>query len=162
MKYIYFAMDKEKTVIKIGSSVRPVARIRQLRFPKTSKFSMIGAFPGDTQREHQIQRRFRRFKTGKGQEWFTYSEVLLAFIGKRMIANVVDLPLPRGVIAAHPDTARVTFTVPALTRKALKREADRRGMKFSAFIEESLLKTALDSPLWPNAPNKPTAVDVPR
>jgi hypothetical protein len=76
IQYVYFAVNKEKKMVKIGISTWPRQRVRTLK----PQAKLVGCLKGNRSLERQMHRRFRESRiTG---EWFKLSEAIKRFIPK--------------------------------------------------------------------------------
>jgi hypothetical protein len=75
-EWVYFVSGAG--FVKIGTSVRPFDRMRQLQLANGSKLEMLGITPGGRTRERQIQQLFADIHSHA--EWFRDTPELRLFI----------------------------------------------------------------------------------
>jgi len=75
---VYFIKDGEK--IKIGSSVKPTQRERQLR--THTPLPILATCSGGTKRERHLHKRFAHYRVSGTREWFWKNAELLAYIAR--------------------------------------------------------------------------------
>jgi hypothetical protein len=136
---VYFAITRDRSLIKIGTSKNPIKRVEQQR--EYGPLEIIGTIDGGLSKERHVQSSFSQHR--KRGEWFHVAPELLegisVILGKQI--NISD-PLD-GHGGEDPDTRRVTIHVrvlPALFR-CIANMAVAQERSFS-FIAERLLREA--------------------
>jgi hypothetical protein len=96
---VYFARDQQTGRIKIGTSLRPRARLRQLQTGNGSRLELLGAVPGGPDREQELHQTFRPWRLAG--EWF---DGAIAGEVWRLLAQQGTLRCPG--VAAVPEDAQ--------------------------------------------------------
>ncbi len=82
--YIYFVqlVSGSRTLVKIGRSVDPIKRIRQLRTSAPYGLRVLGVMPcmNDVESEKIIHQKFASQRVSRKNEWFRVSVPLLLYI----------------------------------------------------------------------------------
>lgn len=81
-KFVYFAVSDDQSTVKIGSSINPRVRIRQVRWHSRNRISLLFQFPGDYRLEYGIHAYFGADHIG--HEWFRYTDNIRAFVESAM------------------------------------------------------------------------------
>ena len=76
--FVYFILDQDRQVIKIGCSNDPQRRMLSLQTGNSVRLKLLGSTLGDERVERDLHERFKPFRVGG--EWFRASEELLSFI----------------------------------------------------------------------------------
>jgi hypothetical protein len=127
--YIYFARSGD--VVKIGRSVDPPTRLRELQTTHAGELVLLAAVAGHVALEGAIHQRFAHVRTRPTGEWFRLEPDLVAFIALiQQGANPVALLFedPRVVLGWHVHPPRTgagqgdPFS-PARPRSALHSDA---------------------------------------
>jgi hypothetical protein len=90
--YVYFAVSKDEKLVKIGHSIRPRARIKELKSPG---LRLAGIVEGSIHHEKQFHHRFRSLNSYG--EWFENSGELKKFL-RSLPSPPQDKPGITGVI----------------------------------------------------------------
>lgn len=94
--YIYFIqqVSGNRTLVKIGRSVDPIKRIRQLRTSAPFGLRVLGVMPcmDDVASEKIIHQKFKALRVSSRNEWFRMSVPLLLYI------NLVSDPVVTAVV----------------------------------------------------------------
>lgn len=100
--YIYFARSGE--VVKIGRSVDPPQRLRELQTTHPGELVLLAAVGGHVALEGALHERFNHLRTRANGEWFRLEPDLTAFIWAiQQGANPVELLFedPRVILGWH-------------------------------------------------------------
>lgn len=94
--YIYFVqqVSGSRTLVKIGRSVDPIKRIRQLRTSAPYGLRVLGVMPcmDDVASEKLIHQKFKSLRISNRNEWFRMSVPLLLYI------NLVSDPVVTAIV----------------------------------------------------------------
>ncbi len=94
--YIYFVQQVagSRTLVKIGRSVDPIKRIKQLRTSAPYGLRVLGIMPcmDDVASERLIHQKFKALRISSRNEWFRMSVPLLLYI------NAVSDPVATAVV----------------------------------------------------------------
>lgn len=94
--FIYFVqqVSGSRTLVKIGRSVDPIKRIRQLRTSAPFGLRVLGVMPAmdDVASEKIIHQKFKALRVSSRNEWFRMSVPLLLYI------NLVSDPVVTAVV----------------------------------------------------------------
>lgn len=85
-KFVYFALSDDQKTVKIGSSINPRRRIKNIRCPSRNRVSLLFQFPSDYRVEYGLHAHFGADHIG--HEWFHYSENIRAFISDALTNGV--------------------------------------------------------------------------
>lgn len=81
-RYVYFLLDAEAGVVKIGQSANVAERVRVLSREVGRPLELLGVVPGDKHTKRQIKQQFRALV--KADEWYIASPELVAFINENV------------------------------------------------------------------------------
>ncbi len=87
-RMVYFLQRITDGAIKIGTSVRPLARVYAMRAEQGCHVGLLATMPGGTRQEQLMHGRFARSRIDG--EWFKPSRSLLAFISKLNAAEAEE------------------------------------------------------------------------
>ncbi len=78
--YVYFILNLDQEVIKIGMSVNPVGRLNALRTSNHNKLMIAATIATNNMRalEAKLHKKFKPYRLNG--EWFTYSEEIAKFV----------------------------------------------------------------------------------
>lgn len=89
---LYFIYDPIRIAVKIGRSVNPARRLRQLQTGHASELQLILVLKGDGPRELEFHERFASARLAG--EWFRYRDVKRALRGLPMRTPAPPKPVP--------------------------------------------------------------------
>lgn len=84
-RYVYFAFlpDLERPIVKIGSTLDPVARFKSLRLTEGPSLDMRGLVVGSYAHERDFHLHLRSHVVpGRGREWFFVTEEIETFVAR--------------------------------------------------------------------------------
>lgn len=81
--YLYLIKDKDLNRLKIGKTVNPKSRLKQLQCASSNKFEMLFAIPNIGYMEKDVHKMLAKFKTNG--EWFVNDKTIINYFEK--IAN---------------------------------------------------------------------------
>lgn len=82
--YLYLIKDTDLNRLKIGKTVRPVARLKQLQCANSNKLELLYAIPNIGYMEDDVHRKFKDLKTNG--EWFINDGAIIKYF-KELIRN---------------------------------------------------------------------------
>lgn len=89
--YTYFIQAEEGGLIKIGTAISPLFRLRTMQTGCPLKLRLIGLTDGDRLFERGLHKKFEG--TRVHGEWFEPSEELLALVAECPVPDVISIRL---------------------------------------------------------------------
>lgn len=117
--YVYYALCSELNEIKIGFSVNPWSRLKELRTARPN-LEIVATEQGTRTTETTRHESFSEFR--KNREWFTYSVVIKNFVESLKNEEIATT----NVTTALP-TETVATTAPQKQKQKQSTEAEREG-----------------------------------
>jgi hypothetical protein len=78
--WVYFMLNEDRNIVKIGYSCNPEWRVDTFRAGTLDKLTILKTIPGGRKEESEKHKTFAKYRINKRKEWFKYEGELKAYI----------------------------------------------------------------------------------